>query len=28
VIDFVLTAESEFLGVLERKLQSSRGVPA
>jgi tetraacyldisaccharide 4'-kinase len=28
VIDFVLSAESEFLGVLERKLQSSRGVPA
>jgi tetraacyldisaccharide 4'-kinase len=28
VIDFVLTAESEFLGALERKLQSSPGVPA
>lgn len=28
VIDFVLNAESEFLAALERKLQSSRGVPA
>jgi tetraacyldisaccharide 4'-kinase len=28
VIDFVLTAESEFLAALERKLQASRGVPA
>lgn len=28
VIDFVITAESEFLGTLERKLQSSHGVPA
>jgi tetraacyldisaccharide 4'-kinase len=28
IIDFVLTAESEFLTVLERKLQSPRGAPA
>ncbi|HKN74329.1 MAG TPA: tetraacyldisaccharide 4'-kinase [Candidatus Acidoferrum sp.] len=28
VIDFVLTAESEFLAALERKLQSPRGAPA
>jgi hypothetical protein len=27
-IDFVLTAESEFLAALERKLQSPRGAPA
>jgi tetraacyldisaccharide 4'-kinase len=28
VIDFVLTAESEFLAALERKLQSPQGAPA
>ncbi len=28
VIDFVLTAESEFLAALERKLQAPQGVPA
>jgi tetraacyldisaccharide 4'-kinase len=28
VIDFVLTAESEFMAALEKKLQSSRGTPA